>query len=192
MHKYKDALICKEMRALKPDVSEIDQHIGFLVTNEVGERGNWEQLLVIGAHETLIPAVLGGTAFNYVVYALAVHGAYMERQWHLLRLARMRYRGRCLARPLQSPYKAMVNFGDTRFRYILVMPDVDFNTVREYCKHYLSDLDGVMIVAQRGPTVDAGGMGEVWKRHLKNTPAGYCIECEEERAEWIVAGLTKK
>lgn len=200
MHDYRDSLICKEMRALWPDVSDIDQHIAALVAGEVEERGNMDSIMVIGPHalgehgehDTLIPVVLGGFVFNYVVYVLMVHPQYMENQWHHLRLARMRYEGRCLARPMQSPYKAMVNFGDFRFRHIIVMPDVDFDTVRYYCKHYLRE-DGVMIVAQRGSELEAGNLKEIWRKHLKKTKAGYCIECKEDAgADLVVVAFCRK
>lgn len=189
MHEYRDSLIAKEMRAVWSEVSELDQHIAHIFAKNIPQSGNMQRVLVIGAHDTMIPAVLGGTEFNFVVFALVTHIAYMERQWNYLRLARMRYDGRCLARPLQSPYKAMPVFGEACFKYILVLPDADFDKVRDFCVQHLDD-DGVLIIAQRGTEVGGGEMNETWRVMLKATDAGYCIETDdEERAEWVVVRL---
>lgn len=192
MHEYRDSQICKEMRAILPNVSDVDQHFGSLVAGVLPQQGNMQRILVVGAHDTLIPAVLGGLKYNYDVFALVTHVAYMERQWHYLQKARVRYDGRCLAKPMQSPYRAMADFGEYRFPYIIVMPGTEFSLVHDYCVNYLHD-DGTMVVAQRHPwMIDDAGLRLVWKRFLRATDAGYCIETEdEERAEWIVVALKK-
>lgn len=184
MHEYRDTPIAKEMKALKPNVSEMDLHVGTIVAGSLPEYVG--ALLIVGAHETMIPAVLGGLKFNIVVYALVTHTGYMERQWHNLRLARQRYDGRCLARPLQSPYRAMAPVTGP-FRQIVVLPDAEFEHVEDYCISQLAK-DGLMIVAQKGTSVDTS-LQEEWKIYLKKTKAGYCNECDEEDAHWVVVGL---
>lgn len=191
MHEYRDALIAREMRTLVPKVSEIDQHFASLIAGELPENGNMQRILVLGAHDTLIPTVLGGRKFNYVVFALVVRSVYMERQWQYAMRGRTRYDGQCLVRPIQSPYKAMVEFGDYEFRYVVVLPGAEFGLVNDYCMNHLHE-EGIMIVIQNWPCeIGIEGLTEIWRKYLKRTEAGYCIGAEEEKAEWVVMSLKK-
>lgn len=197
MHEYLDSQIAKEMRAIWPQVSDVDQHIGFLVAGVVPQQGNMQRVLVIGPHvfgdrnqdDTLIPVVLGGLVYNYVVFALCTHISYVERQRQYAVKARVRYDGRCLIRVMPSPYKAMAEFGEYRFPHIIVMPDADFAILHDYCVNYLHE-DGVMVIAQRHPwVIDDAGLTEIWRKYLKNTEAGYCIETDKENAEFVVMAV---
>lgn len=190
MHEYRKSLIATEMRAIWPDASELDQHIGSIFAGKLEiPAGRWgPSVLVVGAGESAIPAVLGGTRFNCNTWTLCVRPANMTRQWQIIVRARVRYRGRCLAKPMQSPYASMELQGaNHKFPFVLVLVGADFGQLSTYCTHRLLP-DGTLVVAQLWPVdTEVKGLVETERVFLRKTASGYWSEEEaEEKAGAVV------
>jgi len=156
-----------------------------LIEAELPKGSGARRILFIGAHDTMIPALLGSPMYNFVVFSVVTPPvAYMEKQWQYNRLVRQRW-GQSFNRPSQGSYKDLPLFGGYQFPYTVVMPNVEFEKVRGYCE----ELSRWKIIAIQKWPCEFEGVTEKSRKYLKGTEAGYCIETDEENAVLVVAVL---